>query len=163
MKKIGLNVKLGATSGLLICLVWFFAAKSLGYYSLSIYSYKFYSTILFLLVGVFISALYERKINNGVISFKLAVKAALLYCIVLALIITTFNFIYHKFIAVDAVDYFVSQEKQAWIANNRSEADVNEYIVRYYIPSFGSFHTFMTTLIWGVLLSLLAGAVVRKK
>ncbi len=163
MKKIGLNVKLGITSGLLICLVWFLSAKSLGYYSLSIYSYKFYSTILFLLVGVFISALYERKINNGVISFKIAVKAALLYCIVLAVIITAFNFIYHKFIAVDAVDYFVSQEKQAWIANNRSEADVNEYIVRYYIPSFGSFHTFMTTLIWGVLLSLLAGAVVRKK
>ncbi len=163
MKNIGLNVKLGITSGLLICLVWFFAAKFLGYYSLQIYSYKFYSTLLFLLLGIFVSAFYERKINGGVIDFKRAVKTSLLYCIVLAVVITIFNFLYHKFIAVDAVDYFVSQEKQAWIANNRTETEVKKYLEQYYVPSFGSFHTFMTTLIWGVLLSLLAGAVVRKK
>jgi len=163
MKNIGLNVKLGITAGLLICLIWFFAAKMQGYYSLMIYSYKFYSTLLFLLVGVFVVTLYERKQNGGAIDFKPAVKAALLYSIVIAAIITLFNLLYHSFIATDAVDYFASQEKQAWIAHGRTEAETAEYITKYYVPSFGSFHTFMTTIIWGVLFSLLAGAVSRKK
>lgn len=163
MKNIGLNVKLGITSGLLICLIWFFAAKMLGYYSLLIYSYKFYSTILFLLLGVFIVTLYQRKQNGSFIDFKEAVKTALLYSIVLASVITLFNTLYHAFIATDAIDYFVSQEKQAWIAHGRTDAETAEYITKFYIPSFGSFHTFMTTIIWGVLFSLLAGAVTRKK
>lgn len=163
MKKISFNVKIGVIAGLLICLIWFLVAKIQGYYSLSIYSYKFYSTLLLLLAGVFVAALQERRENNGFIEFKTAVKTALLYTIIVALIITVFNYIYHTFIVTDALDYFVSQEKQAWIAHGRTEAEVNEYITKYYLPTFGSFHTFMTTIIWGVLLSLLAGAVVRKK
>ena len=34
--KIGINVKLGVVAGLLICIVWYLFAKSLGFYSVEV-------------------------------------------------------------------------------------------------------------------------------
>jgi hypothetical protein len=161
--KIALNVKLAVIAGILTILIWYVAARSLGFYSLSIYSYKFFTTLFFLLLGIFLSVFFERRNLGGYISFKAAVRTGLLFSLVFSLIIGLFNFLYHQFIAADAIDFFVSEERKAWLEHNRTVDEVNKYIVEYYIPSFGTFHTIMTTIIWGVILSLLAGAIFRRK
>lgn len=161
--KLTSNTTLGALAGVIICIVWFVSAYSLGFYSLLIYSYKFYATLLLLLTGIFISVAVERKANGGFIEFKDGVKNGLLFSIVLGLVVGAFNYLYHQFIATDAVEYFVSEERKAWLAHSRTAEEVNAYLDKYYIPSFGTFHTIMTTLIWGVILSLLAGAILRRK
>lgn len=161
--KIGIHVKLGIAAGIANCTVWYFIAKSLDFYSLSIYAYKFYFTLALLIIGIFFSIYLFRKSLGGFISFKQALKTGVLYGIILSAITALFNYLYHQFIVPDAVSFFVSEEKKAWISHNRTTAEIEKYIIEYYIPSFGSFHILMTTLIWGILLSLLFSAILRKK
>ena len=145
------------------CAVWYFVAKSLGFYSLSIYTYKFYSTLLLLLFGVFASIYFTRRSNNGFIEFKQALKTGILYSLVFSTILFLFSLAYHKFIVPDAIDFFASEERKAWLEHDRTLEDVNKYLVEYYIPSFGAFHSLMTSFVWGILLSLLGSAIFRRK
>lgn len=161
--KLPLNVKLGIAAGLVNCLVWYGSAKAVGFYSLEVYGYKFYTTLLLLLSGIFVSIYFERKSQKGFIEFKLAMKTGLLFSVILSVMLSVFSLIYHKLIVPDAIDFFVSEERKAWLAHNRTLEEVNKYLVEYYIPTFGAFHTLMTTIIWGILLTLLSSAILRKK
>ncbi|HEY0030818.1 MAG TPA: DUF4199 domain-containing protein [Bacteroidia bacterium] len=161
--KITLNVKLAVIFGIIGCIAWFVFAKAFGYYSLSIYLYKFLVALFLLISGIFISIYLERKANGGLIDFRNALKSGVLFSIIFSGIQAGFNYIYYKFIAVDALDYFISQERKAGLELGRTLEEVNKNINEYIIPSYGSWHTFMTTFIWGLLLSLLASAVLRKK
>ncbi len=161
--KIGINVKLGIAGGIINCAVWYFVAKSLGFYSLDIYSYKFYTTLLLLFFGIFTSIYFERKSSQGFIDFKQALKTGILYGLILSLTLFVFTFLYHKYIVPDAVEFFASEERKAWLAHDRTLEDVNKYLVEYYIPTFGAFHTLMTSVVWGILISLLASAIFRRK
>ncbi len=163
MKKINLSIAFGIIAGIIISLAWYAFAKSTGFYTLDIYTYKFYTATLLLLFGIFLSIYIERKRQGGFIEFKIALKSGLLFTIIFSLIFSIYNYLYHKFIATDAIDFFVSEERKAWLIHNRKLEEVNKYLIEYYIPSFGAFHTFMTSLIWGVLLSLLASAIFQKK
>ena len=107
--RIGINIKFGIAAGIINCAAWYFIAKSLGYYSLDIYSYKYYITLLLLLVGVFTSIYFERKSKGGFIDFRHALKTGILYALILSLFLFIFNFVYHKYITPDAIDFFASE------------------------------------------------------
>ncbi|MBA3971039.1 MAG: DUF4199 domain-containing protein [Bacteroidetes bacterium] len=160
--KITLNIKLGIAAGIINCIAWYAFAKSLGFYSLNIEQYRYYVTLLLLFSGIFLSVYLTRKSQAGFIDFKDAVKCGILYTVVLALILAIFNYIYYKFIATDSIDYFLNDARQLMEKDKLKEEDILKTIetIKTY---FGSFRMFMSTLILGVLVSLLAGAVLRKK
>jgi hypothetical protein len=160
--KIGLNIKLGIAAGIINCVAWYLIAQSLNYYSFSIEHYRYYATLLLLVFGISFSIYFQRKHSGGFIEFKDAAKCGIIYSIVLSFIIAVFNGIYYKFIIPDAIDYFVSEAKKSMIAGKVKE----EYItknVELVVSYFGSFRVFMSTLIIGVILSLIAGGILRKK
>ncbi len=161
--KIDLNVKFGIVLGIINCIIWYFIANSLGFYSLNLYSYKFYVSIGLLITGIFTSIYLTRKSYEGFITFKQSLKIAVFFSLIFSAITALFNYLYHKFIIPDAIDFFVSEEKKAWLTHNRTLEETEKYILEYYIPSFGSFHILMTTLIWGIVLSLLFSAILRRK
>jgi hypothetical protein len=160
--KIALNVKLGFAAGIINCIVWYCVAKSFNYYSFSIEQYRYYTTLLLLLFGIAISIYFERKGKAGFIEFKEAVKCGILYSIILSIILAVFNYFYYKFIVPDAVDYFVSEAKKSMLAGKISEEGIEKSleVVKSY---FGSFRMLMSTLIMGVIISLIAGGIFRKK
>ena len=160
--KIGLNIKLGIIAGLINCIAWYYFALSFTFYSLNIEQYRYYVTLLLLLMGIFISVFFERKKNKGFIEFKDAVKYGIIYTITLAIILAIFNYLYYKFIAIDAIDYFVNEAKKVMIIGKVKNEDIVKNLenVKSY---FGSFRVLMSTIILGVLFSLLAGAIFRKK
>jgi uncharacterized protein DUF4199 len=157
-----LNVKLGLAAGVINCLAWFAFSKSLGQYSLNIEQYRYYVTLLLLFSGIFLSVYLERKKNGGFIDFKDAVKCGILYAMVLGLILSIFNYIYYQFIATDAIDYFLNDARKLMEKDKLKEEDIKKTLetIKSY---FGFFRMFMSTLIMGVLISLLAGAVLRRK
>ena len=160
--KLPLNVKLGIAAGLLNCLAWFIFSKIFGYYTVSVDQYRYYVTLLFLLIGIFISVYYERKNGGGYIEFRDALKSGFLYTLVLGAFLGIFNFIYYKFIAVDAVDFFLSEARKKMQEGNVKEEDIgkNLEVIKSY---FGSFRMLMSTVIMGVIMSLLASSIFRKK
>ena len=160
--KISLNIKFGVVAGIINCIVWYCIAKSLNYYSFSVEQYRYYSTLLLLLVGIFISIYFERKGKGGFIEFKEAVKSGILYSILLSLLLAIFNYVYYTFLIPDAVDYFVSEAKKSMIEGKLKEEDIAKSleVVKSY---FGSFRMFMSTLILGIIFSLIAGGIFRKK
>jgi hypothetical protein len=160
--KITLNIKLGIAAGFVNCIAWYLIAKSLGYYSFTIEQYRYFATLILLLFGVTASIYFERKNKNGFIEFKEAVKSGIIFSLVLCLILAIFNFIYYKYLIPDAVDYFVSEVKKNMVLAKAKEEDITKNLetVKSY---FGSFRIFMSTLILGIILSLIAGAILRKK
>ena len=160
--KITLNIKLGIAAGIINCVVWYLIAKSLGYYSFTIEQYRYFATLILLLFGITISIYFERKNKNGFIEFKDAVKSGIVYSLVLCVILAIFNYIYYKYMVPDAVEYFASEVKKTMVAAKAKEEDITKNLetVKSY---FGSFRMFMSTLILGILLSLIAGAILRKK
>ena len=160
--KITLNIKLGIVAGIINCIAWYGIAMSLNYYSFSVEQYRYYITLLLLILGISISIYFERKNKSGFIEFKEAAKCGILFTIALSLILAIFNYVYYKFMVPDAVDYFVSEAKKSMVEGKIKEEDIAKSleVVKSY---FGSFRMFMSTLIMGVLLSLIAGGIFRKK
>ena len=160
--KIGINVKLGIAAGIINCIAWYLIARSENYYSFNVEQYRYYITLLLLLIGIPTSTYLERKANSGFIEFKEALKCGVLYSIILALIIALFNYSYYKFIVPDAIDYFVSETRKSMEAAKIKEEDIVknlEFVSSY----FGSFRAFMQTMIIGLLMSLATSAILRKK
>ena len=160
--KITFNVKLGIVAGILNCIAWFAFSKSLGYYSLAVEQYRYYVTLFLLFAGIFLSIFLERKNNEGYIDFKDAVKTGILFAIILGLILAIFNYLYYKFMAIDAIDYFIGDARKLMEAEKLKEDEILKYLdtLKSY---FGSFRMFMSTVIMGVIISLLFGAILRKK
>ncbi len=160
--KLPLNVKLGIGAGVINCIAWFVFSKIFGNYTIAVDQYRYYVTLLLLLIGIFISIYFERKNQNGFIHFKEGLKTGFLYTLVLAAFLGIFNFLYYKFIAVDAVDYFLNEAKKTMQDAKVKEEEIgkNMEVIRSY---FGSFRMFMSTVIMGVILSLLSSAILRKK
>ncbi len=160
--KLSLNVKLGIVAGLINCIAWYAFARIFGYYTIAVDQYRYYVTLLLLLTGIFISIYFERKNLNGYIHFKEGLKTGFLYTIVLALFLGVFNFLYYKFIAVDAIDYFLNEARKTMQEGKVKEEDIgkNLEVIRSY---FGAFRMFMSTVIMGVILSLLSSAIFRRK
>jgi hypothetical protein len=160
--KITLNIKLGLAAGTLNCAAWYAFYRLFSPYSFDVDRYRYFVTLLLLLIGIFTSVYYDRIGRNGFIDFKDAVKTGILYTLVLGSMLAIFNAVYYKFIATDAVDYFVSEARKAMTEQKLSESDItkNLEVVNSY---FGSMRMMMSTVIMGVLLSLLTGAIFRKK
>jgi hypothetical protein len=160
--KINLGIKIGIVAGIINSIAWYVIANSLGYYSFAVEQYRYYVTLLLLLFGIAISVYFERKNKGGFIDFKDAAKSGVLYSIALSLILATFSSIYYKFIIPDAVDYFVSEARKSMIDGKVTEENIAKSIETV-ISYFGFFRMLMSTLIMGVILSLIAGALLRKK
>ena len=160
--KIGINIKLGIAAGIINCAAWYAFAESLGFYSINIEQYRYYVTLLLLLFGIFISVFFTRKNNAGFIDFKDAVKCGIVFSIILAACLAIFNYCYYKYIAIDAIDYFLAEARKLMETDKVKEEDIGKYLetLKSY---FGFFRMFMSTLIMGVIISLLSGAVLRKK
>lgn len=160
--KVSINVKLGIAAGIINCIIWYFAARSFNYYSFDVDRYRYFATLLLLLTGIFASVFLQRRSNGGYIDFKPGLKCGFLYTMVLASFLGLFNFLYYSYIAPDVVDFFVSEAKKAMAEQKLNETDITQNLemVRSY---FGSFRMFMSTVIIGVIISLLAAAVLRKK
>ena len=160
--KISLNIKLGFAAGIINCIAWYIFSKKFGYYSLSVDEMRYFVSLFLLLFGIFISIYYRRKQLSGYINFKEALKSGILYSIPLALLLAIFNYVYYKYIAVDAVDYFVNEAKNTMTKSGLKEVDINKTleVVKTY---FGAFRIFMSTIIMGLIFSVLASAILRKK
>ena len=160
--KIGISIKFGVAAGLINCIAWYYIAHSFNYYSFHVEQYRYYVTLLLLLTGIPASIYFERRFRSGFIDFKDALKTGVLYSIILSLIIAIFNYAYYKFIVPDAIDYFVSEAKKSMVAGKIKEEDVPKNL-ELVISYFGSFRVFMSTLIIGLLMSLAASAMLRRK
>jgi hypothetical protein len=162
--KSSLNIRFGIGAGLINCIAWYMLSRSMTYYEvISIDLYRLLFTVSLLIIGIFLSVFFERKANNGFLEFKYAFKTGILYAMLLALLLAIFNYVYYKFIAPDAIDYYISdQKKLALIAKQVKPEDFAKFeeAARSY---FTSFRMFMTTVIMGVIISLIAAGLLQKK
>jgi hypothetical protein len=162
--KSSLNVKFGIGAGLINCFAWYMLSRSMPYYEvISIDLYRLLFTNSLLIIGIFLSVFFERKANNGFLEFKYAFKTGILYAMLLALLLAVFNYLYYKFISPDSVEYYVSdQKKLAILAKKLKPEDFPKFeeAARSY---FTSIRMFMTTVITGVIISLIAAGILHKK
>lgn len=162
MMKIGINVKLGVIAGIICCAAWYGFAKKLGFYSVNVYIYRNYVTLALLVLGIFLSVYFTKRNNQGFLEFKACLKTGVLYSVVLAVIIAIFNYFYYTYITPDTIDYFLSEAKTAAIAHNFKEADIPAFLEAER-SNFSSFKLIPPVIFFGLISSLLSGAIFQKK
>lgn len=160
--KIPLSSKLGLLFGILNSLIWYLVAKKLGYYSADVYFTMNFVIILMLICGIFLSVFLTRKSNNGFIEFKNALKAGMLFTVILAIINAVFSYVYHNIITPDTVEYFLSIAKdEAEVLDLKGEELANYMDMAK--SFFKSYRLIPSVLFFGLIISLLAGAVFQRK
>jgi len=79
------------------------------------------------------------------------------------LFLAIFNYIYYTVITPDTIDYFLSEAKKSFLANEKiKSADIPKYLEAER-ENFSSFKLIPPILFFGILSSLLAGLALQKK
>lgn len=160
--KIGLNVKLGVFAGIINCITWYAVAKQLGFYSIEVYVIRNFVTFGLLVTGIFISVYMARKNNKGFLEFNTALKTGVVYSLIIAIVLAIFNYVYYTYITPDTIDYFISEVKKDAIAHHVKNVDIEKFLEAER-SNFSSYKLMPPILFFGLVISLLAGAVFQKK
>ncbi len=160
--KISLNVKSAIIAGIINCIAWYAVAKSLGFYSIEVYVIRNFVTLGLLFTGIFITVFLTRKNNKGFLEFNNALKAGVVFSLILALTLAIFNYFYYTYITPDTIEYFLSEAKKAAIAHNVKDADLQKFLDGER-SNFSSYKLIPPVLFFGLIISLLAGAIFQKK
>lgn len=160
--KISINVKLGVLAGMINCIAWYGVAKQLGFYSIEVYVIRNFVTLGLLATGIFITVYMAKKNNNGFLEFNNALKAGVIYSLILALTLAIFNYVYYTYITPDTIDYFLSEVKKDAIAHHVKDADMQKFLEAER-SNFSSYKLIPPVLFFGLVISLLAGAIFQKK
>jgi hypothetical protein len=160
--KIGFNIKLGFIAGIVNCIAWYAVAKQLGFYSIEVYVIRNFITLGLLITGIIISIYMAKKNNNGFLEFKDALKTGMIYSLIIAFILSIFNYLYYTFITPDTIEYFLSEAKNAAIAHHLKETEIQKFLTEER-SNFSSYKLMPPILFFGLIISLLAGAFFQKK
>lgn len=153
----------GVAAGLINCIAWYVLSYSLTPYEVaSIDRYRLLIGLVLLISGIFLCIFLKRKKNNDTIEFKSAFQTGVVFALFMAFILAVFNYLYYKFIAMDAVEFYISEAKKQAIENKIPAQDLPRFEerVRNY---FSSFKMLMSTVMIGVIISLIEAGILRKK
>jgi hypothetical protein len=162
--KLHISIILGLIAGLIFSVAWYLLARSIGFYSVSVYIYTYFVKLGLILIGVFLSVLLVKRKNAGFLEFKTALQTGMIYAVVFAVVVALFNFIYYRYISPDTLDYFVSEaRKHGETVLKLKDADLTKFMdaERTRLDSFTVI--ILPILFWGLIISLLAGAILQKK
>ena len=160
--KLPLSIKLGFLFGTINAAIWYFVAKKLGYYSADVYFTMNFVTIVVLIIGIFLSIFLTRKNNDGYLEFKEALKTGMLFSLIVAILYALFSYIYHNIITPDTVQYFLSIAKEEAEILNLKGQELENYMTMAK-SFFNSYRLIPSVLFFGLIVSLLAGAIFQKK
>ncbi len=162
--KSSLNIILGIIAGIINCIGWYALSRHFTYYDVpSIDKYRQIITVSLIILGVFIVIFFKRKENNGFLQFKEGFKTGILYALLLALCLAIFNYIYYKFIAPDAIEYYLSEQKKLLMATTKVKPEDLPKFEDMVRSAFSSFKMLMQTVLIGVMFSLIAAGILQKK
>jgi hypothetical protein len=89
-------------------------------------------------------------------------RKGMFYSLIVAVIIATFNYIYYTYITPDTIDYFLSEAKKAAVAHDLKGDDLQKFLDGER-NNFTSFKLVPPVFFFGLISSLLAGAIFSKK
>lgn len=153
----------GIAAGLINCIAWYALSCSLTSYEVAaVDRYRLLTGLVLLIIGIFLCIFLKRKKNDGYIEFKIAFQTGVVFALFMAIVLAIFNSVYYKYIAVDAVEFYVSEAKKQALEHKVSPENLPgfEEQVRSY---FSSFKMLMSTLMIGVIISLIEAGILRKK
>lgn len=159
-----LSISFGIVAGILNCIAWYALSRYFTYYDVvSVDTYRQATTVSLIIVGIFLVVFFKRKENNGFLQFKEGFKTGILYALLLGLCLAVFNYIYYKFIAPDAIDYYLSEQKKLLMATIKTKPEDLPKFEEMVRSAFSSFKMLMQTVLIGVIISLIAAGILQKK
>jgi hypothetical protein len=162
--KSSLNSIAGIIAGIINCIAWYALSRHFTYYDVaSVDAYRQAITVSLLLLGVFLVVFFKRKEYNGFLQFKEGFKTGVLYVFLLALCLGIFNYIYYKFLAPDAIEYYLSEQKKFLMATIKVKPDDLPKFEEMVRSAFSPFKMFIQTVLIGVIISLIAAGILQKK
>jgi hypothetical protein len=161
--KFPISVIAGLVAGLILSVLWYVMAVSMGFYSVDVFIAVYLVKLGLIIAGVFISVFLIKRKNKGFLEFKTALQTGMLFCIVFAVIASIFNFIYYKYITPDTIDFFVSEARRYGETTAKLKGEDLTKFLDAERGRFGSFTVIPPILFWGLIVSLIAGLVFQKK
>jgi uncharacterized membrane protein YhdT len=162
--KSSFNIIAGIIAGIINCIAWYALSRHFTYYNVaSVDAYRQAITVSLILMGVFLVVFFKRKEYNGFLQFKEGFKTGVLYTLMLGVCLAVFNYIYYKFIAPDAIEYYLSEQKKLLVATVKVKPEDLPKFEEMVRNAFSSFKMLMQTVLIGVIISLIAAGILQKK
>lgn len=161
--KLPISITLGLVAGLILSVTWFALAKSIGFYSINVYVYVYIAKLALILLGVLLSVYLVKRKQQGFLEFKTALQTGMLYCLVFAVIVALFNYVYYTFITPDTVDFFVAEARKYGETTLKLKGEELSKLMDAERARLGSFTVIPPILFWGLVISLLSGLIFQKK
>jgi hypothetical protein len=160
--RLPISLTIGLVAGLIFSASWYAMAKSMGFYSVEVYLYRNYLAFVLIFLGVLLSVFLTKRKGKGFLQFKDALRTGMIFSVVFAVTIALFNYVYYTFITPDTIDYFLSEAKKQMTEDKVKPEDFPKFLdsVR---SNYGSFRLVPPVLFWGLIISLLSGALLQKK
>ncbi len=124
-----------------------------------------FTIFLYTLIYWFAVKTYREELG-GFISFGKGFKVAFFSVIIKAIFVTIFTFIFYQFIASEFLPDMINLMEEQFSESGMDESQIEGTMKLYgmlYTPMSYTIITFFTTLIGGVLLSLIAAAIGQKE
>jgi uncharacterized membrane protein YhdT len=162
--KSSFNIIAGIIAGIINCIAWYALSRHFTYYNVaSVDAYRQAITVSLILMGVFLVVFFKRKEYNGFLQFKEGFKTGVLYTLMLGVCLAVFNYVYYKFIAPDAIEYYLSEQKKLLVATVKVKPEDLPKFEEMVRNAFSSFKMLMQTVLIGVIISLIAAGILQKK
>ncbi|HZX74412.1 MAG TPA: DUF4199 domain-containing protein, partial [Cyclobacteriaceae bacterium] len=129
--------------------------------------YAPYLSLIILFVTIYITILYKRdRDQNGVITFKQGLMVGLGVSFMVGLLVGAFLMIYVKYINPDYVNIMIKDASDFYKTQNATQEQLDKGIesVKAMYSPFGQFtYGIGTTMITGLLISAVIGAIMQRK
>ena len=144
-------------------------------YSIIVYQFSngdrnWFMMILNLLIftgGITGASIYYRdKKLGGVVTYGKIVGFAVLFVVISSLITSAFNYLYLGFISPDLVNVMLEQQAEQLYEQGMSDEQIEQTMSiseRFMSPGFLAIMGFFSNVIFGVILSLIISAIVKRQ
>ena len=161
--KLPFSISAGIAAGIIFSLSWYLIARSIGFYNGDVYLYRLFLIFGLILLGVLVCVVVTKRRGNGILEFRTALYAGMLYCVGFAILVALFNVFYYKFITPDTIDYYMSEAKRyGENVLKVKQADMPKFLDGEK-ARFSSLGQIPPILFWGGIVSLVTAALLQKK
>ncbi len=161
--KLPISISAGIVSGIIFSLSWYFIARSIGFYNGDIYLYRIFLIYGLILLGVIVSVIVTKRQSNGILEFRTALYAGMVYCIEFSILVALFNVFYYKFISPDTIDYFMAEAKKYGENVLKVKPGDMSKFLDVEKARFSSWAQIPPILFSGGIISLITAAILQKK
>ena len=125
-----------------------------------------YLTFIVLIVGVILATInYRNKINDGFISYGKALATGVYVCVIAGVLVGIYTYLFYSFIYPEGIQEMLDLAEEQLVEKGFSDDMIDKQLSmtrKFSSIPIMSISSFIGTIIWGTIFSLVTSAILKK-